>query len=259
MRQWGGPRGSSGYRRIARNMIRRYVSRARRFFFQLLGLDVRHVDDDAIEERACREGRLTPRDLWEEALPFRRRCRAGDCAARRDERRSPSKRVTIAYSPPHSRLAASDDRDRKIAGRPSASGNHAEGSRPSRFCCSSDSVRSVLRASSSLNNRTSPRRMTAWSAKGLQQLDLLVREWPDLEASDEEGARATPSRNSGTAKLVRCPNPRATSERWETRWSRPCRSATCTGIRSTAARPATVARSSLAPVRSAHRSLHDAP
>ena len=42
-------------------------------------------------------------------------------------------------------------------------------------CCSSASVRSRFRASSSVNRRTFSMAMTAWSAKVCEQLDLLGR------------------------------------------------------------------------------------
>ncbi len=55
-------------------------------------------------------------------------------------------------------------------------------------CCSSDSVRSVVRWRSSLSSRVFSMAMTAWAAKFLDQLDLLVGERPDLLAVDGDGA-----------------------------------------------------------------------
>ena len=51
---------------------------------------------------------------------------------------------------------------------------------PVAVCCSSASVSSRFRASSSLNSRTFSIAITAWSAKVSHELDLLVREGPDL-------------------------------------------------------------------------------
>ena len=45
---------------------------------------------------------------------------------------------------------------------------------PVAVCCSSASVTSRLRAWTSSNSRTFSMAMTAWSAKSLQQLDLLI-------------------------------------------------------------------------------------
>ena len=55
-------------------------------------------------------------------------------------------------------------------------------------CCSSASVRSRLRASSSVNRRTFSMAMTAWSAKVLQQRDLRVRKRSAARAADGDGA-----------------------------------------------------------------------
>ncbi len=47
-------------------------------------------------------------------------------------------------------------------------------------CCSSDSVRSSVRWRSSVNSRVFSMAMTAWAAKFVHQVDLLVGEWPNL-------------------------------------------------------------------------------
>ena len=53
---------------------------------------------------------------------------------------------------------------------------------PVAVCCSSASVSSLLRASSSLNRRTFSMAITAWSAKVWSKRDLLVGEGIDLVA-----------------------------------------------------------------------------
>ena len=55
-------------------------------------------------------------------------------------------------------------------------------------CCSSDSVRSSVRWRSSLSSRVFSMAITAWAAKFLHQLDLLVGERPHLLAVDGDGA-----------------------------------------------------------------------
>ena len=52
-------------------------------------------------------------------------------------------------------------------------------------CCSSDSVSSRFRASSSWNSRTFSIAITAWSAKVCKQRDLLVGERSHLRPTDE--------------------------------------------------------------------------
>ena len=47
-------------------------------------------------------------------------------------------------------------------------------------CCSSDSVRSVVRCRNSLSSRVFSMAMTAWAAKFCQQFDLLVGERAEL-------------------------------------------------------------------------------
>ena len=55
-------------------------------------------------------------------------------------------------------------------------------------CCSSDSLRSSVRWRSSLNSRVFSMAMTAWAAKFVHQLDLLVGERAHLLAVDGDGA-----------------------------------------------------------------------
>ena len=55
-------------------------------------------------------------------------------------------------------------------------------------CCSSDSVRSSVRWRNSFSSRVFSMAMTAWAAKFLHQLDLLIGEGPDLLAVDDDSA-----------------------------------------------------------------------
>ena len=70
-------------------------------------------------------------------------------------------------------------------------------------CCSSASVRSRLRASSSLNSRTFSIAITAWSAKVWSSAICVVGERPGLGAADRDGAdRAAP--RAAAARPGRC-------------------------------------------------------
>ena len=62
---------------------------------------------------------------------------------------------------------------------------------------------SLVRACTSSNSRTFSIAMTAWSAKVVDKLDLLVGEWAHLIASKREHANGVPSRSSGTPSMVR--------------------------------------------------------
>ena len=55
-------------------------------------------------------------------------------------------------------------------------------------CCSSDSVRSVVRWRNSLSSRVFSMAMTAWAAKFCQQFDLFVGEWPHFLPVNRNGA-----------------------------------------------------------------------
>ena len=71
-------------------------------------------------------------------------------------------------------------------------------------CCSSASVSSRFRASSSVNSRTFSIAITAWSAKVFRQRDLLGGEELDLSSSARQMTpMGTPSRSSGVASSVR--------------------------------------------------------
>ena len=77
---------------------------------------------------------------------------------------------------------------------------------PVAVCCSSASVSSRFRASSSVNRRTFSMAMTAWSAKVCEQRDLLVGEGPPVSLRRRRSRRsALPSRSIGTASTVRKP------------------------------------------------------
>ena len=57
---------------------------------------------------------------------------------------------------------------------------------PVAVCCSNASVRSRLRSSNSLNNRTFSMAITAWSAKGFEKRDLLFGEGTDFRSTDHD-------------------------------------------------------------------------
>ena len=71
-------------------------------------------------------------------------------------------------------------------------------------CCSSASDSSRVRACTSSNSRTFSIAITAWSAKVVDQLDLLVGERPHRPALISTITPiGIPSRNSGTPSTVR--------------------------------------------------------
>ena len=72
-------------------------------------------------------------------------------------------------------------------------------------CCSSNSVRSSVRWRNSLSSRVFSIAMTAWAAKFLTRLDLLVGERPHLLAVDGDGADHVSSLSIGTTNRVRAP------------------------------------------------------
>ena len=72
-------------------------------------------------------------------------------------------------------------------------------------CCSSDSVSSRVRCCSASNSRTFSIAITAWSAKVVDQLDLLVGERPHFVARQTRTPIGVPSRMSGTPSTVRKP------------------------------------------------------
>ena len=76
---------------------------------------------------------------------------------------------------------------------------------PVAVCCSSDSVSSRFRASSSWNSRTFSIAITAWSAKVWSSSICLSREGRHLASSDVIAPIGLPSRSMGTARAVRNP------------------------------------------------------
>ena len=72
-------------------------------------------------------------------------------------------------------------------------------------CCSSASVRSRLRASSSLNSRTFSMAITAWSANVCSSATARRRNGPGSGRPTAMAPSARPSRSSGTASTLRNP------------------------------------------------------
>ena len=72
-------------------------------------------------------------------------------------------------------------------------------------CCSRASVRSRLRSCSSLNNRTFSMAITAWSAKVLSRAICFSEKGRTWVRRKWMTPRATPSRISGTARIVLAP------------------------------------------------------
>ena len=78
-----------------------------------------------------------------------------------------------------------------------------------------------VRASNSWNSRTFSMAITAWSAKGLEEGDLLLREWADLRAADQNSTnRNCLSRSNGATSMVRTPSRSTATEHPGTRSSR---------------------------------------
>src|SRR4029453_13839180 len=73
-------------------------------------------------------------------------------------------------------------------------------------CCSSASVRSRLRASSSLKRRTFSMAMTAWSAKVWRSFTCVSLNGFTSARRSWMAPMATSSRNRGTFRMVRCPH-----------------------------------------------------
>ena len=78
-------------------------------------------------------------------------------------------------------------------------------------CCSSASVRSRLRAFELGEQPHVLDRDHRLVGKGLEQRDLLLGEGPGSGRPDGDGADGTPSRISGTARMLRKPAVRARS------------------------------------------------
>ena len=74
---------------------------------------------------------------------------------------------------------------------------------PVAVCCSSVSVRSRFRASSSVNRRTFSMAMTAWSAKVLRSSTCRRENGPGLTPPTVIAPSGCPSRSIGTARMLR--------------------------------------------------------
>ena len=126
---------------------------------------------------------------------------------------------------------------RTPAARPTATRRSPSGPRPSRCCCSSASC-------VSLNSRTFSIAIAAWSAKVRSSAMCLSSKGCTSVRRTRIAPSARPSRSSGTASVVWWPCRRASSLPRGYSSCACCRSCTCTGWRSTMARPMTVLRSS---------------
>ena len=73
-------------------------------------------------------------------------------------------------------------------------------------CCSSDSVRSRLRVSSSLKSRTFSMAMTAWSAKVFSSSICLSVKAEGSRRQALMTPTSWPSRSIGTDKMLRAPS-----------------------------------------------------
>ena len=74
----------------------------------------------------------------------------------------------------------------------------------SRSAAPAPRLSSRVRACTSSNSRTFSIAITAWSAKVVTQLDLLLAEWLDRRCVSEQNDRLEfPSRSSGTPSAVR--------------------------------------------------------
>ena len=95
----------------------------------------------------------------------------------------------------------------------SASGDHVQDPLVA-VCCSSASVSSRLRACTSSNSRTFSMAITAWSAKvSASSICLRVNGRGALAQHEQHADERHPPRISGTPRMARTPNFRATRRR----------------------------------------------
>ena len=141
-------------------------------------------------------------------LRARPRRRAGRCGWRPARKLSPSRRYSVAElgrAEPHGVCQHGVEYRLKLARR---AGDDASTSAVAVCCCSG---RSSVRLRSSLSSRVFSMAMTAWAAKFLHQLDLLVGERPYLLAVDGDGADQLSSLSMAPA--VACAHRRDRQER----------------------------------------------